>query len=75
MPQSSLALESSLSSYQVGNVDFLTVLANFSTILNYEMDYYREVANYQTALARMESLVGTDFDSAQAPEKATESKP
>ena len=75
VPQSSLALESSLSSYQVGNVDFLTVLANFSTILNYEMDYYREVANYQTALARMESLVGTDFDSAQAPEKATESKP
>jgi outer membrane protein TolC len=57
VPQSSLALESSMSAYQVGNVDFLTVLSNFSTILNYEIDYYRELANYQTALARMESLV------------------
>jgi len=75
VPQSSLALESSLSSYQVGNVDFLTVLANFSTILNYEVDYYREVANYETALARMESLVGADLGSAQAEGNRTESKP
>lgn len=75
VPQSSLALESSLSSYQVGNVDFLTVLSNFSTILNYEVDYYRELANYQTALARMESLVGMDLGSAQGEEKIPESKP
>ncbi len=75
VPQSSLALESSLSSYQVGNVDFLTVLSNFSTILNYEVDYYRELANYQTALARMESLVGMELGSTQGEEKAPESKP
>ena len=75
VPQSSLALESSLSSYQVGNVDFLTVLTNFSTILNYEVDYYRELANYQTALARMESLVGMDLNSARPEENRTESKP
>jgi outer membrane protein TolC len=75
VPQSSLALESSLSSYQVGNVDFLTVLTNFSTILNYEVDYYRELANYQTALARMERLVGMDLSSARPEENRTESKP
>lgn len=61
VPQSSLALESSMSAYQVGNVDFLTVIGNFTTVLNYETDYYRELANYQTALARMEVLVGTDL--------------
>jgi outer membrane protein, heavy metal efflux system len=65
VPQSSLALESSMSSYEVGNVDFLTVLGNFTTVLNYQTDYFRELANYQTALARMEALTGTDFSNEQ----------
>jgi outer membrane protein, heavy metal efflux system len=65
VPQSSLALESSMSAYQVGNVDFLTVIGNFTTVLNYETDYYRELANYQTSLARMEALTGADLTSAQ----------
>jgi outer membrane protein, heavy metal efflux system len=66
IPQSSLALESSMSAYQVGNVDFLTVIGNFTTVLNYETDYYRELANYQTSLARMEALTGADLTSAQS---------
>jgi len=63
VPQSSLALESSMSSYQVGTADFLTVIGNFSMVLNYEIDYYRELANYQTSLARIESMVGVDLTS------------
>ena len=66
VPQSSLALESSMSAYQVGNVDFLTVIGNFTTVLNYQTDYYRELANYQTSLARMEVLTGVDLTSAQS---------
>ena len=65
VPQSSLALESSMSAYQVGNVDFLTVLGNFTTVLNYETDYYRELANYQISLARMEALTGVELTGAQ----------
>ena len=65
IPQSSLALESSMSAYQVGNVDFLTMLSNFTTVLNYEVDYYRELADYQIALARMEPLVGMELTSAK----------
>jgi outer membrane protein TolC len=60
VPQSSLALESSMASYQVGNVDLLSLLANFTTLLNYETDYYRQLADYQTALARIEVLTGSD---------------
>ncbi len=60
VPQSSLALESSMASYQVGNVDFLSLVANFTTLLDYEIDYYRQLADYQTALARIESLTGSD---------------
>jgi outer membrane protein TolC len=71
VPQSSLALESSLSSYQVGSVDFLTVMGNFTTVLNYQTDYYRELANYQTALARMEAVTGAEITSAQTLPAAT----
>lgn len=61
VPQSSLALESSMSAYQVGNVDFLTILSNFTTVLDYEVNYYRELANYNMAVARLEPLVGTEL--------------
>jgi outer membrane protein TolC len=60
VPQSSLALESSMASYQVGNLDFTSLIANFTTLLDYETDYYRQLADYQTALARIEVLTGTD---------------
>lgn len=61
VPQSSLALESSMASYQVGKVDFLSLIANFTTLLDYETDYYRQVADYQTAIARMESLTSASI--------------
>jgi cobalt-zinc-cadmium efflux system outer membrane protein len=61
VPQSSLALESSMSAYQVGTLDFSSMLANFTTLLNYETDYYRQVADYETAIARMESLTGVSI--------------
>ncbi len=60
-PLSSLALESSLSAYQVGRVGFLTVLDNFRTVLEAELDYYRELANYEIALARLEPLTGVEL--------------
>ena len=75
VPQSSLALDSAMSAYQVGNLDFLTVLSNFTTILNYETDYYRELANYQTALARMEALTGADLTSTALPETSAPAAP
>jgi outer membrane protein TolC len=61
VPQSSLALESSMASYQVGTVDFLTILTNFTVVLDYEVSYYRELANYQMALATLEPLVGVEL--------------
>ena len=58
LPQARLALESSLASYQVGDVDFLTVLTNFITVLNYEINYEEQNARLQKALARLEPIVG-----------------
>ncbi len=61
VPQSSLALESSMSSYEVGKVDFLSMLDNFTYVLGYEVDYYQELSHFETALARLEPLVNTDL--------------
>lgn len=61
VPQSSLALESALASYEVGQIDFLTLMTNFLTVLDYETEYYREVANQKAALARLEPLVGIEL--------------
>ena len=61
VPQSSLALESSMASYEVGKVDFLSMLDNFIYVLDYEVNYYQELSNFETALARLEPLVNTDL--------------
>lgn len=61
VPQSSLALESSMAAYEVGTADFLTVITNFTTVLDYETEYYRELANQRIALAKLEALVGVEL--------------
>lgn len=58
VPQGTLALESSLSTYETGAVDFLSVLTNFTTVLDYEMNYYDEALNYALALSRLEEMTG-----------------
>ena len=58
VPQGNLALESSLSTYETGAVDFLSVLTNFTTVLDYEMNYFDEALNYELALSRLEEMTG-----------------
>ena len=58
VPQGNSALESSLATYETGSVDFLSVLTNFMTVLDYEMNYYDEALNYQLALSRLEEMTG-----------------
>ncbi len=57
IPQSSLSLESALAGYEVGSVNFLTLINNLMTLLSFEMQYYEEVAKHEQALARLEPLV------------------
>ena len=58
VPQGNLALESSLSAYETGGLDFLSVLSNFTTVLDYELNYYDEALNYALALSRLEEMTG-----------------
>ena len=61
LPQARLTLESALSSFQVGAVDFLTLLSNYQTVLTYEVSYEEQAAKYRQALARLEPLVGQEL--------------
>ncbi len=58
IPQATLALESSISSYRVGTVDFLTLLNNQSTVLEYEMKYNEVLADFYKALVALEAITG-----------------
>lgn len=58
VPQANLTLESSLATYETGSVDFLSVLSNFATVLDTEMNYYDEALNYSLALSRLEQMTG-----------------
>lgn len=59
IPQTRMSLESSLSAYQVGKIDFLSVLNNASTLLSYETEYDRRLADYRKAIAQIEQITGS----------------
>ncbi len=56
--QSSLSLESAIAGYEVGKVDFLTLLDNLVTLRNYELSYYEQLSNLEKAIAALEPLTG-----------------
>jgi len=62
IPQASLALESSLNSYRSGSIDFLSVLSNFSTILDNELKYYQNRTRYLKAAAILTELSGMKME-------------
>ncbi len=61
VPQSTLTLESSLTGYETGTLDFLTVVSNFTTVLDSELKYHEQLAEYEKALARLEELTGLNL--------------
>ena len=61
IPQATLALDSTTSAYEVGKVDFLTLLNSLSSVLTFEKQYYQELARHEQALARLEPLVGQEL--------------
>jgi outer membrane protein, heavy metal efflux system len=58
LPQATLTLESAMASYQVGKLEFVSLLTNFRNVLDYELEYYDQFANFHEALARIEETTG-----------------
>ncbi len=61
LPQARQSLESARSAYQVGKVDFLTLLNNQMTLYSYEIAYHQALSSYFITLADMEQVVGASL--------------
>jgi len=61
LPQARTGLAASTASYQVGSVDFLTLLDAQVTLYRHELDYHRLLADFATTLAALERAVGTEI--------------
>jgi outer membrane protein TolC len=60
IPQSEATLRSAQAAYQSGKQDFETLLNSFLDVLGLQIEYQRELADHETALARLEALTGED---------------
>ena len=61
IPQAKLALAASIAAYKVDKTDFLNVLDNVRSLLNFQVDYYNRLAAYEKAIAELEPLVGGEL--------------
>ena len=61
LPQSRLALESSLAAYQVGSADFLSVITSFEAVLMAETSRLEQLTRHDQAVARLEPLIGLEL--------------
>jgi len=64
LPQARAAVESALSAYRVGKVDFMTLVQNELTVNRFEIESVRLAAEYQRAVGELEALVASDLGGA-----------
>lgn len=58
LPQAELSLRSAVAAYQVGKVDFLTLLNNLTVVLENQIRYHEELTNFDKAVAQLEEVAG-----------------
>jgi outer membrane protein TolC len=61
IPQASLTVDSSASAYEVGSMDFLSLVTNLTTLISLERQYNDEVVRHEEAILRLEPLVGKEL--------------
>jgi outer membrane protein TolC len=61
LPQADANVESSFSSYRVGDVDFMTLVDAQMTANRYEQEFYTLLADYGRAMAHLEMTVGREL--------------
>jgi len=58
IPQAAATFQAGLAAYQSGQQDFQTLVSSFLDVLNLDTEYWRTLADHETALARLERLTG-----------------
>jgi len=64
LPQAQANVQSALSSYRVGSVDFMTLVDAQMTLNQYRQEYYALLAAYGSAAAELEMTVGRELPAA-----------
>jgi outer membrane protein TolC len=62
LPQARAAVDAALSAYRVGTVDFQTLVQNQLTVNQYAIQQVRLTAEYQSAVADINALIGNDLE-------------
>jgi outer membrane protein, heavy metal efflux system len=58
MPQANATLQAAMAAYSSDRQDFETLLSAFLDVLNIDIAYWRELADHESAVARLERLTG-----------------
>jgi outer membrane protein, heavy metal efflux system len=58
IPQAAVSFRSALAAYQANRQDFQTLFSSFLDALDLDLQYQRELADHESALARIEALTG-----------------
>lgn len=61
IPKASLAVESSLSNYQVDRIDFLSLLTDINTLFSYQLVYFKELSQLWISIANLENMSATEL--------------
>jgi outer membrane protein TolC len=62
LPQARAAVESAMSAYRVGQVEYMTLLGSEMTVNRYQVESVRLAAEYHRAVARVEAIVGAELE-------------
>ncbi len=61
IPQAMASFQAGLAAYQVGQENFQSLLDSFLDVLNLDTEYWRTLADHESALARLERLTGVSL--------------
>lgn len=60
LPQARATFASATASYQVGRIDFTSLIDAQAAVFNYETAYWRSLTNFATAIANLQRSVGAE---------------
>jgi len=61
VPQADAALSSAFTQYKVGNIDFLSLVSSFTTLLDYQLQTREQEAELAKAIASLEQVAGVEL--------------
>jgi outer membrane protein TolC len=62
IPQALATYQAGLASYQTGSLDFESLFSAFLDVLNFDGEYWKALAEHETALARIEQITGVPLN-------------